>query len=216
MERENAIEEIYSRRVGITKDGVVFKQLRTKPVTYDPMDPGAECCCNFGRFKEEEHQSTTKVIPPAQVQDIKVEEPAGGTRQIVNCCGCVPQEVGELIEDVDSKVYISTAGDIGAELVVYGLINGPHLRDTVIALKNGKPMPPPAEGVEDTGSMEMSFMNAAPGVAPSGISSSERDCGFAAPSSIMVPPGSNDESVALLRSIDGKLSQLVSIAQAHA
>ena len=79
MERENAIEEIYSRRVGITKDGVVFKQLRTQPVTYDPMDPCAEMCCKFGRFKEEEHQSTTKVIPPAQVQDIKVEEPAGGT-----------------------------------------------------------------------------------------------------------------------------------------
>lgn len=213
---QNAIEEIYSRRVGITKDGVVFKQLRTEPVTYNPMNGGAECCCDIGRFPEEAHQSTVKVVPIDRIQDIKVEEPAGGTRQIVQCCGCIPSEVGELIPDVDAKVYISTAGDIGAELVVYGLKAPQNLRDTVTALKAGRPMPPPVDGVQDTGAGGLP-----PPPPPSANTDDDaRSCYAPGPAAVMNAPGSmahgsDEESKALLRSIDSKRGELIGIARAH-
>lgn len=228
MTYENTIENTFSRRVGITKDGIVFKQLRTEPVTYDPMNMCAVCCCATGRFPEEATQSSTKVIPIDRVQDIKVEEPAGGTRQIVSCCGCIPREVGDLIPDVDAYVHISTAGDVGAELVVYGLTAASHLRDTVIAIKAGRPMPPPVDGVQDTGyagdmpvtgnTEEPSLGGFLPAVLPAmgsaeGTPQAQRSC-FAEG---MVPPGMKDEeSVALLRSIDSKLGQLISVTQAKA
>jgi len=221
LKYENTIELTYSRRVGITKDGIVFKQLRTEPMSYDPMNICAACCCAIGRFPEEAHQSTTKIIPIDRVQDIKVEEPAGGTRQIVYLSGCLPSEQGEMIPDVDSRVYISTAGDVGAELEVYGLVAGAHLRDTVIALKNGRPMPPPIEGVEDTGSVGSVGIMPGPKDAGDAVNpmpiyatdNSREGSGCFAPAAMsMAAPGVKDEeSLGLLRSIDGKLGELISI-----
>jgi len=59
---ENEIEDIYSRRVGITRDGVVFKQLKQEPVTLNPMNPCAVWMCDYGRYPENGAMSPTTVL----------------------------------------------------------------------------------------------------------------------------------------------------------
>ena len=131
--------------------------------------------------------------------------------QVIQVC-CVPTEVGEIIKEVDAKVYISTAGDTGAEMVIYGLKNPNHFRNTIIALKNGRPMPPAEDGMEDmAGSMDaLQHVAAEPSV--SQPSSGGMFAGLMSAPGAMLGGG---EEVALLRSIDANLRQLVTVANKY-
>jgi len=143
-----------------------------------------------------------------------VELPEGGTPQVIPIC-CIPTETGPLIQDVDPKVFISTAGDSGAEMVIYGLKNPNHFRNTIIALKNGRPMPPAEDGMEDTGAtMDMSQHVAAekPAAAAAASTGGGMFSGLLSSAPGMLGGG---EEVALLKSIDSKLSQLVTIANKY-
>ena len=75
-----------------------------KPVTYDPMNPCAACCCAIGRFKDIEVGASSKVIPFDRVQDVRTKQAAGGTRRIVQVCGCFPLEQGDRMRRATSTL----------------------------------------------------------------------------------------------------------------
>ena len=206
MYHENLIEDMWRRRVAVTKDGIVYKQMRTQPLTLDPTNPCACCTCATGRFKETEQGASTQVFPFDRIQDVAFEAPAGGTRRIVKYCVCCPKEVGEMIEDVDDRVDISTAGGSGVELSIFGLQNGQNLRKTALAFKRGAELPPWEEGMKDSDVPWVFDALGSSGLgepgAPAGIEM-VRAGGVGGGGG-----GGSGQEVALLRSIDGRLGQL--------
>jgi len=110
MYSENQYEKLWSRRLAVTKDGVHYKVLRQKPLTHNPTNPCSACCCDVGRFKDQEIGAQSKLIPYDRLQDVRTELPAGGYRQISNYCGCFPVEEGEMISDVDATCQALGSG----------------------------------------------------------------------------------------------------------
>ena len=156
MTYENSIESLYSRRLAVSKDGIVFMKLLQKPVTWDPLHPCAYYCCKTVRDPSRELGAYSKFIPFDQVQDIVTKAPAGGTRQVLMACNCVPCERGEMIPNVDATCDVDTAGGNrgnrgknGVEIRLPGLVNAPNFRETVLALKHGRELPPLENGVSE-------------------------------------------------------------------
>lgn len=214
---QNMVEQLWRRRVAVTKDGIVYKEIRSAPVTLDPANPCAMCCCATGRYKENELGATMKVFPFDRIQDVAFEAPAGGTRQMIAACGCCPNDVGEMIPDVATRVDISTAGGTGVELQIFGLVNGQNLRKTALALKNGRDMPPLEEGMTEGSTSALEAQAKTSGDPQGGVGTSS--VGAAPGAFEMVGrSGNSGQDVALLQSIDKRLgksnallSQLVKI-----
>ena len=70
-----------------------------------------------------------KQIPIDRVQDIHIEQPGGGTNQIIQCCAFMPQTMGPLIEDVDALCAVQTAASTDPELVLNGLEAPQHFKE---------------------------------------------------------------------------------------
>ncbi|KAK3281527.1 hypothetical protein CYMTET_10687 [Cymbomonas tetramitiformis] len=216
---ENKIEELWARRVGITNEGIVFKQLRKKPLSYDDGQNCSELCCRVGRFPKYETGGITKVVPFDRVQDVLVEDPAGGTERVIQLCGCCAHEVGEYIPNVDSVCQVDTSG-AGIELTLPGLANAKEFRQTVIALKNRKPIPTIGEGVLEGTAALNERMKAPLDRCSSKVRQSSNFMNPAyGPSTthpgMMEMSRTSEDQVALLRSIDDKLGKLISIAATH-
>ena len=212
LEYENLVEQLYARRLAVTKDGIMYKTLRKKPMTYDPTNPCAACCCAIGKFKDGEIGASSKVIPFDRVQDVRTEQAAGGTRRIVQVGGCLPFEQGAMIPDVDASCDVDTAG-FGIELMVPGLVNAPNFRTTVLALKHGRELPPLEKGVVE-GSTDMSALRAPPSRAEmKRTSSSAKMMRYAPAPESLEMSRVTEEHTELLRSIDASLAKLVSLTE---
>jgi hypothetical protein len=236
MYSENQIENLWARRLALTKDGIQYRMLRRKPVTFDQAHPCATWCCAIGRFPDQEIGATSKVIPYDRVQDVRTDLAAGGTRRIVQVGGCCPYECGEVIPDVGASCEVDTAGS-GSELVLSGLVNPAEFRACVIALKHGRDLPSVGPGSRE-GTYNASAIHpaathsmlgasvqgaAAPVAVVAGFGSglfgggSGRES-WLAPTNQVMQPGAGDyrEMVTVLRSVDQKLGQLLMLAEKHA
>ena len=211
MQYQNLIEELYARRLAVTKDGIVYKTLRKKPMAFDPTKPCAACCCAIGRFKDTEIGESSKVIPFDRVQDVRTEQAAGGTRRIVDIGGCCPYERGDMIADVDASCDVDTAG-YGIELMVPGLANAPNFRTTVLALKHGRELPPLDDGVIEGTADPSALRGPPPRASMKRSSSSAKMMRHTAAPDSMEMTRTTEEQTTLLRSIDEKLAALVAIA----
>ena len=211
MQYQNLIEELYARRLAVTKDGIVYKTLRKKPMALDPTNPCAACCCAIGRFKDNEIGASSKVIPFDRVQDVRTEQAAGGTRRIVQFGGCCPCEQGDMIADVDASCDVDTAG-YGIELMVPGLANAPNFRTTVLALKHGRELPPLDDGVIEGTADPSALRGPPPRASMKRSSSSAKMMRYTAAPDSMEMTRTTEEQTTLLRSIDEKLAALVAIA----
>ena len=74
------------------------------------------------------------------MQDVRIKKAVGSTQIVWCCCG------SEQVANVDNKIEIDTSGR-GIELSVDGLIAAEHLKKTIFALKNGREVPAPVQGV---------------------------------------------------------------------
>jgi len=213
MQYQNLIEELYARRLAVTKDGIVYKTLRKKPTAFDPTNPCAACCCAIGRFKDNEIGASSKVIPFDRVQDVRTEQAAGGTRRIIQAGGCYPYEQGDMIADVDASCDVDTAGyGIVPELMVPGLANAPNFRTTVLALKHGRELPPLDDGVIEGTADPSALQGPPPRASMKRASSSAKIMRYNAAPDSMEMTRTTEEQTTLLRSIDEKLAALVAIA----
>jgi len=224
----NTVEELWSRRIGVTSSGIVVKSLKKEMMEANPAACCAVCFCDYGRYPENAIGASTKIIPFDRVQDVRVTEPGGGTRQIIKLCGFYPYEVGPMIADVDSVTEIDTAG-AGIELTVKGLIDGHSLREAVMALKEGRSMPPLRKGARDGTEpyiAQSAQFTAAPrrqsSISSIGLLTTDIMNPLNPMAQIRAPEaeGMNRataartaEQVSLLRSIDSKLGQLVELQQ---
>ena len=220
--RENKIEELWARRLALTKDGISYKVLRRKPVGLDPTNPCAACCCAADRYKEIEIGASSKLIPYDRVQDVRTEQAAGGKRRIIQCGGCFPLEIGEMIKDVDQLCDVDTAGgDPGPALQIPGLQNALNFRQCVIALKHGRDLPPVEEGTR-AGTLEASALHPAathamleapkPTTMGTAVTSSAQHLVAPTPQSMSAE---SRAQLAMLQSIDAKLGKLLQIAEKH-
>jgi hypothetical protein len=126
VDLENKIETIYSRRVAITKKGVLFKTLKTHPVGVRD-----QCCGKAERFPEFERNEYKQFISFDLIDDerLRVVPPVGGYRR-KKCCwdtGYIPH--------VESRVQ-------GCRMMVNGLVAPNAFVETILAVKHGQPMPP--------------------------------------------------------------------------
>lgn len=215
MYDENQRERLWSRRLAVTKDGIHYKVLRQKPLTHNPTNACAACCCDVGRYKDREIGAQSKLIPYDRLQDVRTELPAGGTRRITQICGICPVEEGEMITDVDATCEVDTAGG-GLELSLPGLVNAPNFRACAIALKHGRDLPPLEEGTAP-GTFQAS---AAQPAATHALHGSAIAGGGPTKSGYAPVPQDMSRETAeqteLLRAIDAKLGELISLGRAAA
>lgn len=134
--RVNRVEELWCRRLAVTKNGVVYKQLPRRPMGGDPANCMTGCCfCQYEQHEALEKGAEAKTIPFEKIQDVKVTGAQGA--RVINYCGCC---FTDTFKNVDVKVEIDTAGS-GIELTLYGIKAPDHFKKVVLAMKNGRPLP---------------------------------------------------------------------------
>ena len=133
--RLNQIENLWRRRLALTKNGVVHKTLPAHIYGPDPKTPCSSCLFLYGRHPALIQGGSAKTIPLEKVQDVSIRKAIG--ESVVTICCCFPQS----FPNIDDVVDIDTSGK-GIELSVTGLINGEFLKKAIFALKNGRPLLP--------------------------------------------------------------------------
>eukprot|EP00505_MAST-04D_sp_SCG-Rhode-Island_P001472 Stramenopile-MAST_4_protein_1472 len=156
--RVNRVEELWCRRLAVTKNGVVYKQLPRHPMGGDPANCMTGCCCQYEQHEALEKGAEAKTIPFEKIQDVKVTGAQGAT--VINYCGCC---CSDTFKNVDVKVEVDTSGE-GIELTLYGIKAPDHFKKVVLAMKNGRPLPDipiDLEGVSGGSTSVMSYAAAA-------------------------------------------------------
>eukprot|EP00944_MAST-04C_sp_MAST-4C-sp1_P006092 g6092.t1 len=149
--------QVYMRpRVALTKQGILYKEISTVPFT--PPQTNNPCSNPplkaYGRFEYNREAGKSKIIPYDTVVDIILKDPAGSTfiREGGGCCPCGSQlvEFPNFVNTVNVStvglgglVNVSTVGVGGLRL--NGLIYAENFRESVLALKQGRSMPPAPE-----------------------------------------------------------------------
>ena len=149
----NKINDLYRRRIAVSKKGVIHKLVPMTPFLLDPAD---NCAFNLGYFKANERPAATKTIPFDQIQNIDVTLSSGAT--IVKGFPFICMNTS--IIDVDSLLQVDTAGH-GIELEVAGLVDASLFRDTVMAMKHGEALPEitsPNAAIEGQAAVEASSL----------------------------------------------------------
>lgn len=136
----NTAQSIWSRRLALTRNGIVYRTLTKNNMGPDNGNCCASCCGIVDTYPHLVIPQTTKTVPYEKVQDVRIKEAVGSTQIVWCCCG------SEQIANVDNKIEIDTSGR-GIELSVDGLIAAEHLKKTIFALKNGREVPAPVQGV---------------------------------------------------------------------
>lgn len=132
----NLVQDLWKRRVGISQNGIVYKELVTRPMGADPANClPACCCCIYDTHPALRTSKTSKTLPFEKIQDAMVTDAQGATVVAVCCC-CCPAT----FPNVDSVVEVDTAGS-GIEMRLKGLVAPDFFKKAVLAMKNGRPLP---------------------------------------------------------------------------
>lgn len=133
--RFNEVETLWTRRLAITKNGIAYKTLPAHMYGPNPAQPCSGCCCIYSKNPSLIKGATSKTIPFEKIQDAAIRYATGQT--VVNICCCIPTS----FPNIDDVVSIDTSG-AGIELTIVGLTNADYFKKAVLALKNGRPLPP--------------------------------------------------------------------------
>ncbi len=136
MKEHNLVQDLWKRRVGISRNGIVYKELVTHPMGVNPTNCWQGCCCCiYDTHPALRRSKTSKTLPFEKIQDASVTDAQGATA--IACCGC---GCPATFPNVDSVVKVDTAGS-GLEMILVGLVAPDFFKKAVLAMKNGRHLP---------------------------------------------------------------------------
>jgi hypothetical protein len=200
--KHNTREAMRSVRVALSRDGVCIKTLPQSMMGPNPADPCGECFAKFDLHEHLKIPATTKIIPYEKIQDVRVVDAHGADNIVYFCCAS-----SEQVPRVTTRVEVDTSG-AGLEWFTEGIVEAHHFKDTIMAMKYGKPLPSACDGViqltnrlPSTSSRKVNRQARAQqlGAAP------EQHSGMSRSGISSVSSGNDDEILKVLRSIDARI-----------
>lgn len=136
MIAHNTVQKKYMRHAALSRNGVMYKEVETRPMGVMPGNCCDQCCCIYGTHDVLRRPASSKTIPFEKIQDVRVQQASGA--DVLAYCGCCSPET---FKRVDTVCEVDTAGS-GIEIRFLGLENPDFFKKCVLAMKNGRPLPP--------------------------------------------------------------------------
>ena len=132
----NQVQWKYMRHAALSRNGVMYKTVEIRPMGVMPGSSCDGCCCIYGTHDVLRLPASSKTIPFEKIQDVRVQQASGA--DVLAYCGCCSPET---FKRVDTVCEVDTAGS-GVEIRFLGLENPDFFKKCVLAMKNGRPLPP--------------------------------------------------------------------------